>query len=414
MSTLIRTRKPDLVLPAWAATSRPKRGMELADLRSLGIIPGLAGGDRGYNAHGDVLTQTQDSVDLNQLWRDYQDFLEEWNNRRDPLVNFLTWRTTNVSEDLFQSGEMAEFEEASEYGEPVGYRPKAATYSLGYTFKWYDMGARFTWQYLADAMSAQVDAVANMAAEADNRNVFKMVLQTLFNNTRRTNKEGNTVYPFYAGAVGDDPEDFGATTFADQHNHFVTSGAAALVAADLVQLQGLLTEHGYTETNGYRLVLLINEANEGVIRNFRSEANGGQTGDIYDFIPAQGTEPFMMPTDLQIEPGAARPASSLSGLDVVGRFGQFLIIKNEWMPTTHVTAFATGGTENVQNPVAIREHPNAGLRGLRLVKGRTPDYPLIDSFYNRGFGTGVRYRGAGAVMEITADATYDVPAAYAW
>jgi hypothetical protein len=50
---------------------------------------------------------------------------------------------------------------------------------------------------------------------------------------------------------------------------------------------------------------------------------------------------------------------------------------------------------------------------LRLVKGRTPDYPLIDSFYNRGFGTGIRHRGAGVVMQITASGTYTIPAAYA-
>ena len=422
MSTtaLIRPRMPDLVVPAKMLLSRDGgrlssvRGMEPVDLRSLGIIEGIAGGDRGYHADGDVLTQTADGVDLNQLWRDYQDFLQEWNNRRDPLVNFLTWRTTNVSEDLFQSGDLADFEEASEYGEPVGYRPAAATYSLGYTFKWYDVAARFTWQFLADARADQVDAAANMIAEADNRNVFMMVLRTLFNTTRRTNKEGNTVYPFYAGAVGDDPEDYGATTFADQHNHFVTTNNATLTELHLQSLQGLLTEHGYTETNGYRLVLLINEAQEGTIRNFRSAPNGGTAGSIYDFIPAQGTETFMMPTDLQVEPGASRPPSSLAGLQVVGKFGQFIILKNEWIPAGYMAAFATGGDQNVQNPVAIREHPNAGLRGLRLVKGRTPGYPLIDSFYNRGFGTGIRYRGAGAVMQIVASATYTVPPAYAW
>jgi len=83
------------------------------------------------------------------------------------------------------------------------------------------------------------------------------------------------------------------------------------------------------------------------------------------------------------------------------------------MPTAHIFGFATGGEDSLSNPVGIREHPQAGLRGLRLVKGRQPDYPLIDSFWAFGFGTGVRHRGAGFVMEITADASYDPPADYA-
>lgn len=419
MSSLKSLRRtPDLVMPARTFLSRSggalgaRPGMELVDLQSLGIMPGMGGGDRGYHASGDVLTQTADGVDINQLWGDYQDLLAEYNTRRDVLVNFLTYRTTSVSEDLFQSGQTADFEEASEYGEPVGYRPGVTSMSLGYTFKWYDLAARFTWQFLADAPSSQVDAVANMAAEADNRLLFLQVLKTLFNNTRRTNKEGNTVYPFYSGTVGDKPSDYGAKTFADQHNHFVTSGGAVIDPGDLEALQGLLTEHGYASTNGYNLVVLINEAQEGPIRQFRSQANGG-TG-LYDFIPAQGTPTFLLPQDLRVDAGTTRPPASLRGMEVVGQYGQLTIVKNEWIPAGYLVASATGGSENVLNPVAIREHTTASLRGLRLVKGRTPDYPLIDSFYNRGFGTGVRYRGATAVMQVTANPTYTVPPAYIW
>ena len=420
MSNLMRARRPDLVLPAKTLLSRDGGyraavpGMERVNLRELGILSGIAGGDRGYHTAGDIITALADGTDLNELWTDYNDMLGEHNARRDTLVNFITWRTTNVSEMLFQSGQTADFEEASEFGEPVGYRPGVTSMTLGYTFKWYDLAARFTWQFLADADQRQVDAVANMAAEADNRNVFMMVLKTLFNNSRRKNKEGNDVFPFYAGAVGDKPNDYGATTFADQHNHYVTSGAATVDAQDFQQLQGLLTEHGYSQANGYNLVAIINEAQEGTIRQFRSEANGGTAGNIYDFVPAQGTPSFLIPIDRQIEPGASRPPATINGIEVVGQYGQFTILKNEWIPTGYVVAFATGGAENVQNPVAIREHPTASLRGLRLVKGRTPDYPLIDSFYNRGFGTGIRYRGAGAVMQITVSGSYTVPAQYAW
>lgn len=407
--------RPEFVLPAWAYSSTPKRGMESVDLKSLGFIPGIAGGARGYNASGDVLTETADGVSLNDLWRDYQDMLAEFNRQRDPLLNFLTWRTTRSREDIIGQGGQADFEEASEYGEPVGIRPTPPpSTSLGYTFKWYDLGARFTWQFLADADQQQVDAIANMAAEADNRNVFTMVMKTLFNTSRRTNKEGQTVYPFYAGTAGDQPPPVGTTTFADSHQHYVTSGNATLAPSHLEALQTLVTEHGYKRSNGYSLVLMINDGDstEGLIRNFRSTANGG-TG-TYDFVPAQGTSALLLPVDVQYAEGVTRPPATLRGMEVVGAYAEMTIVKNAYIPAGYMVLFVTGGEENIQNPIAIREHPNAGLRGLRLVKGRTPDYPLIDSFYNRGFGTGVRHRGAGAVMQITASASYTVPAAYAW
>jgi hypothetical protein len=415
MNTSTLTRKtiytPEFVLPSKAFSAIPKRGMESVDLRSLGIIPGIGGGARGYNAAGDIITETADGVPVNDLWKAYQEMLAEFNRRRDPLLNFLTWRTTKSREDLIGAGAQTDFEESSEYGEPVGIRPEAPpTSSFGYTFKWYDLAARFTWQFLADADSQQVDAIANMAGEAHNRLVFNTVMKTLFNKNRRTNKEGQTVYPFYAGAAGDLPPAVGTTTFADNHNHYVT--AATLTPAALEALQGLVREHGYTRSKGYSLVLMVNETHEGAIRNFRSTANGG-TG-TYDFVPAAGTPALLLPTDVRLDDnGVTRPPATLNGMEVIGAYAEMTIVKNEFIPANYLVLFATGGQESVENPVAIREHPQAGLRGLRLVKGRTPDYPLIDSFYNVGFGTGCRHRGAGAILQITGG-SYTVPAEYAW
>ena len=93
-------------------------------------------------------------------------------------------------------------------------------------------------------------------------------------------------------------------------------------------------------------------------------------------------------------------------------YGNVLIVQEDLIPAGYVVLAATGGPDNLQNPVGLREHANASLRGLRLVKGPVADYPLIDSFYNRGFGTGIRQRGGAAVMQITTSATYTPPASY--
>lgn len=418
MSNALKVRRPDLVMPAYAATQTPKRGMELVNLRSLGILPGIAGGARGIHAEGDIVRETVDGVDLNRLWDDYQEQLGLYNEERSRLVQFLTWPVTAPSEPYAVGGEQAEFEESTEYGEPVGYRPAAQQAFLGYTLKWFDLAGRFTWRFLANAPANQVDAFANMATEADNRLVFQQVMKTLFNNSRRVNEFGTTVYPFYSGEAGDQPPTYRSTSFADNHNHYVTSGEATVNAESVEDLFQLLAEHGYVRQNGYEPILMVNKAEGDAMRNWRSLANGGVSpatgGGLYDFIPAQGTPTFLLPEQLRVTNQAAQPANSIRGMTVIGSYGEFTVVQEDYIPAGYMVAFVTGGAESIQNPIGFREHTNASLRGLRLVKGRQPDYPLVDSFYNHGFGTGVKWRGAGAIMQVTTNGTYAVPTEYEW
>ena len=158
------------------------------------------------------------------------------------------------------------------------------------------------------------------------------------------------------------------------------------------------------------MVAVVHSNQANVIRGFRSVANGGV--GRYDFIPAQGQPGQIVDLTTQVV-GQSQVPATLNGLKVIGNYDPLIIVEDDWMPSTHVMTFATGGESNLNNPVGLREHANTGLRGLRLVKGRQADYPLIDSFWAVGFGTGVRQRGGGIVLEVTADASYDPPAIYA-
>lgn len=44
-----------------------------------------------------------------------------------------------------------------------------------------------------------------------------------------------------------------------------------------------------------------------------------------------------------------------------------------------------------------------------MIEGNWAKYPLVESFFQRGLGTGVRHRGAAAVVQIKASGTYDLP-----
>lgn len=415
---LTRNRIPDLVIPAHLSTT-PKRGMELVNLRSLGILPGGIGAANRNGTHvaADIVTQTADGTDLNVVWRDFMSLLNTVNGTRQALINFLTYGVGQPTELVTQPGQGVDFEEASEFGEPVGSRIQPAYFNLGYSFKWYDLAARYTWQYLADATDDMVNSVANAAVEAYYRKLLTEVLRTVFNPSNLTASiKGNayTVYKFY-NADGTVPPTYKNNTFNGSHTHYKTAGSTTLEAQDLdTMIIDDFASHGYNQLSGYRLVLMVNTVVGNTIRNFRSAVNtaqavGGNYGR-YDFIPAQGQPGQIIPATTQVI-GAQQVANTLAGLDVIGTYGPLVVVQDDWLPTDYVFSFATGGTDNLINPIGLREHANTGLRGLRLVKGRNADYPLIDSFWAAGFGTGVRQRGGGIVVQLTASA-YSTPAAY--
>ena len=387
-------------------------------LRSLtGLVPGVAGGSaplQGYNTEGDVVRNTTDNVDLNSLWAEYQRVLAMYNARRQPLIDLLTYTVPRDVARVPQVGNNASFERASEFGVPVGVRADVDYFNMGFSFDWYDTGVRYTWRFLAEADQAQVDAVNNTILEADNRLVFGSVMWTLFNNTNRTadiRGTAYTVYSFYNGTDSVVPPPYGPNTFINTHTHYLVSGGATVDSGDVDLVATSLGEHGYTQANGYDTVMLVNEAELNVIRTFKSVQNGGTAK--FDFIPAQGTPNFLLPVNFIVNTGGnGQPAGTYRGITVAGRYGDLLILTNEYFPAGYLVGLATGGPENVANPIGVREHARPEFRGLRLIKGRVPDYPLQESYYLRGFGTGIRHRGAGVVMQIKASGSYVAPTAY--
>lgn len=377
------------------------------ELMYLGIIPSIGGGARGYATAGDVLTQTVDGRSLNDIWSEFAATLDLHNNFRQALIDLLSFNVNAPIEDVPQvTGD--DFEEASEYGIPKSIRG-GDYFSMGYDFKWYDLRIAYTWQYLAEANASQVESLNNMALEADNRLMFAKVLRAIFNNVTRVasiRQQNVNVYPFYNGDTTVPPA-FKTYVHAAAHQHYLVSGAATVDFGDLDEMETHLKHHGYGASMGSNLVLLVNSQQVNTIRSFRVA-----TGASYDFIPAQGQPPWLLATNTGGIASPGQPPAEFQGLTVAGRYGNWLIVEEDFVPAGYLVGFATGGTLNATNPVGIRQHANSGLRGLRLIKGNDNDYPLIDSYYNHGFGTGVRHRGAGVVMQVKAAGGFDIPAAY--
>jgi hypothetical protein len=199
---------------------------------------------------------------------------------------------------------------------------------------------------------------------------------------------------------------------------------------DVEDMYEHIAHHGYGIEQGTTFVLLCNRDEIRTIRTWRAGvANGTTTTDqegnsvgesrgvvagqaiaTYDFIPAEGQPAMIVPNSDGLL--GTRPQSTWNGLPVVGSYGGILIVEEGYIPSGYVVMLGSGGQGDLQNPVGLREHANPAYRGLRLLPGNQQRYPLIDSYYARAFGTGIRQRGGAVVMQMATGSTYTPPASY--
>jgi hypothetical protein len=344
------------------------------------------------------------------------------NGSRSALVSMLTYTVTDLIENVpvFNT---TMFEEASEFGVPQSARPTQAMKQLAYDFKDYDIALRYTWKFLRDADARQVNATHEQVLEADNALLFRKVMEALWDNVDRSTVIRNTpynVYPLY-NADGDVPPAYKSSAFSGSHNHYMVNGSLNIDSDDIEALYDNIAEHGYGLESGAVFVALMNKELIKDVRLWRTgEANGNSAapGDAvvttavahYDFIPAANQPTMIVPNEAGLL--GSQPPSTWNGLPVIGSYAGVLIVEEDYIPADYVMMLASGGSGGLRNPVGIREHANAAYRGLRLLPGNQQRYPLVDSFYARGFGTGIRQRGGAAIMQIKPTGSYVPPTAY--
>jgi hypothetical protein len=362
------------------------------------------GYDRGTNEMADVITQSVDGADLGRMWREFQLSVALLNRQRNPLINFLTFDVTSPTERVLLPT-ADDFEEATEFGEPKGKRI-GQPFVAGYDFKWYDLAQRFTWLFLLESSQQQIRALNSETLEADVRLMFTKVFRGILNNVNSSatvNQQNVNVYRLW-NADGNIPPPFKGQTFLGTHTHYLTSGAATVDQGDVTDIEDHLYHHGYRLTLGYTLGLLVNRQEGKILRALRVA-----TGAQYDFIPAPGYGGGVFLASFA--PLVDRPAAAGAIPGLIGTYGPFAVVEEDYIPAGYMVGFATGGDQNIGNLVGLRQHENPAARGLRLMPGPGTDYPLTDAFYQHGFGVGVRHRGAGVVMKITAGA-YTIPTGY--
>lgn len=365
------------------------------------------GAEGGYGTEGDALPRIStlaDGTDLNVIWQEIQHTITAWNEHRSALTALLAYQTTVSADAIPQSNSEQHFELASEFGEPESLRGPSSHLLLGYTFNDYDAASRFTWKALRAMTTEQVRASFNQALEMDNRNVNGHILLRLFSPETVENEFGTSVYGLWNGDTLKPPTYLGKS-FAVNHTHYLVSGAATVDSGDLDTLIKHVQEHGYGVNDG-QLVLLCNPAEADVISTFRVGTESA-TGiyPAHDFIPSEGSPAFFAPNEIV----GKRAPEKFNRLRVSGSYGPLYVIPDELVPAGYLAVAATYGENSPLNAIAVREHENPRYRGFRTIPGTTPGYPLLDTFFTRSFGTGVRRRGQAAVMQVKANGSYEVP-----
>lgn len=393
-------------------------GLTAVDWDELGFVPQFLGSDGGYHTEADIITETTDGRNLNELWDELNEVLGIHNEPRQGLVGLLTYPVVGTSESVPQAGNF-EFEDASEFGVAEGVRMQPAAFEMGFDYTDFDIAVRYTWKYLRDADVRQIQGVHNGVLSADNRLVFRRVMEAIFDNRNRNTdirRQNFTVYALYNGD-GVIPPPYGETTFDGNHTHYYTtsSGASELIdSGDLMDGYNKLKEHGHRIDLGTTVVAVLNQREVDQVRGFRAGVvNNNSVTALYDFIPAPNQPALIVPNSDGLI--GERPPSTWNGLQIVGSYGGILIAENDLIPQKYGMMFASGGPQHADNLVGVRQHTNTAFQGLRLIRGNQTGYPLVDSYYARGFGTGIRQRGAGVVFQIkdvASGTTYDIPAQY--
>lgn len=359
---------------------------------------------RGISTGADIIKVTVDGRDLTrQVWKEFQDSLRLKNEDRDNFLALLGFKTTAAGDSIAQTTNVDDFEKASEFGVPKSLRAPGDYLTLGFNFDWFDAATRYTWRFLADADASQVEAIHAAALEADNRLVFKACFGRLLNNVATTNPEGLPVYPLY-NADGTVPPEYAAVTFSGSHTHYLVSGAATVDGNDVVELTRHVAHHGYGDAARGARVIVFCHPNEAEL--LRGVAKGATSS--VDFINSESAPAFLTTQTLV----GQRPPSSLGRIPIFGSLGAAWLSENALIPPGYLVAVAVGGANASSNVLAIREHTRAELRGLRQIPVSAAEPTVQDSYYSRGFGTGVRLRGAAAVMQVKASGTYDIPSDY--
>lgn len=226
------------------------------------------------------------------------------------------------------------------------------------------------------------------------------LLRTLFNNTSRAWEDDNygelTLVPLANGDAVVYPPVQGASDDATA-DHFLVSGYAASAISDANNpvktiVRKLELRFGAEQGNS-NIGVFINSAQTELVMDL---ADFEEVTDRFVVLGADGNTLSGLPQNV---PGR-----------VIGRVSGGWVIEWDWIPAGYLMGVHFGAPR----PVLQRVDPaETGLASGLVLVAEDEKYPFQGAQWSDRFGLGIGNRLNGAVMELTTDPTYDIPAAFA-
>jgi hypothetical protein len=248
-----------------------------------------------------------------------------------------------------------------------GFTKKFGT-SYGYTFDW-----------LKDATSKDIEALQADILRQDRDNKRDVILKAgLYTST-----DGfwNGSYETAPSEGITAPPPYGKNTFSANHSHYIGTSQTTILLTEVAEWRTHIREHGFQ-------------------------------GPIVGFINSTDSKAIakaLLPTDSGIK--VSNPLTDFVSINgYIGRAGGVDWTETEWVPSGYVLLYATavGAGSDSAKPVRLIEPTNPSFRGLIIIPGENPQYPIINSYYLRYLGAKVLHRGAGVAVKL-GNATYSNP-----
>jgi hypothetical protein len=317
---------------------------------------------------------TIDGVDYNEVWYGLLPVIDRYNerdrtdietilaNRNDERLKKYVLKSSNGFKKL---GEVEHPDRQKvEWGKMVKMTTK---YGSAYG---YDL------DFLKDATADDIKRTQADILEQDREMIKSLLLETCLTNS--TNGFYNAAFDTLEGISA--PPSYGQNTFLSTHTHYITAGATTLSFNNCTTIRNHIEEHGAPST----LVGFINGEDSGNIVN----AMAPTTSTVYVSNPL---------TDSVITTG------------LIGNFGGINWVRTALMPAGYVLVVGTNPGVDNQKPVTIIHPTNASFRGLKLIEGNLPTFPLINSYFLHWATAKVVHRGNGVACQLTANASYTDP-----
>ncbi|KAA1428623.1 hypothetical protein [Mycolicibacter arupensis] len=227
----------------------------------------------------------------------------------------------------------------------------------------------------------------------------------MFDPAPEYNEFNHTCYGLWNGSDGATPPMHLGKVFESNHSHYLVSGNAALDPGDLETAIEHVTEHGYGVEATSRLLVFMAPALADVVATFKAGQEVNSVVAHHDYIPGAGSPAYLQPDNIV---GEIAP-KEINGLKIDGSYGPAWIVRSQYIPTGYFAVVATDGANSDNNVVSVRQHVQPAYQGLRPIPGKTPGYPIQESFWARCIGVGTRHRGAACVVQVKANGNYAAP-----